>query len=145
MTDTARPSTAAEQALNSSLGFLLQRAHQRLRDGVVRALEGSGLNPGQLAILGAAFTTPGVSQRELVAATGVEKSSMVIFLDRLEGDGWGIGRPHPATARPHAVGLTAEGAQRLAALAPRLAAAEAEALAGLGPDDKQRLIALLQR
>ena len=128
-----------------SIGFQLQRAHARLRGVVLAALEGSDLNPGQLAILGALSARAGLTQRELIAATDIEKSSMVIFLDRLEAQGWIERRSHPTDRRAHAVYLTKAGLSRLAVVGPRLAAAQAKVLDVLDPHEKEDLLRLLQR
>jgi len=132
-------------ALSRRIGFLLQRAHNRLREAILSALDGSGLNPGQLAILGALAVANDVTQRELIAATGIEKSSMVIFLDRLEADGWVERRPHPNDRRARAIHLTEQGRARLAVVGPGLEAAEAQFVALLSNDEKERLIDMLRR
>jgi DNA-binding MarR family transcriptional regulator len=127
------------------IGFQLQRAHNRVRGAVLAVLDGSDLNPGQLAILGVLAAKPGQTQRDLIAATGIEKSSMVIFLDRLEAQGWIERRAHPTDRRAHAVHLTDAGLGRLAVIGPRLDAAEAQALFALSADEKAHLLRLLQR
>ncbi|HEX3888004.1 MAG TPA: MarR family transcriptional regulator [Phenylobacterium sp.] len=127
------------------IGFQLQRVHNRVRGAILAALEGSDLNPGQLAILGVLAAKPGQTQRDLIAATGIEKSSMVIFLDRLEAQGWIARRAHPTDRRAHAVHLTPAGLERLAVIGPRLQAAEAQALSALDEAEKAHLLRLLQR
>ena len=69
------------------IGFLLQRAHSALRARLVAELDGTGLHLGHVAILGVTLHSPGLSQRELSSLTGIEKSSMVIFVDKLEEEG----------------------------------------------------------
>jgi DNA-binding MarR family transcriptional regulator len=128
-----------------SVGFLLQRAHHRYREAIVAALAGSGFNPGQLAILAALAKANGVTQRDLIAATGIEKSSMVIFLDRLEEEGWVERRAHAQDRRAHAVHLTKEGKSRLATLGPRLDAIETDFLSALDGADRRKLVDLLRR
>lgn len=127
------------------LGFLLQRAHNRIREAVIAALDGSGVHPGHLAILGALASQPGLTQRELCTATGIEKSSMVLFLDRLEADGWVERRRHPKDRRAHVVLLTKSGIKRLAALHPRLKSAEEGVLAALSAAQRRQLATLLNR
>ncbi|MGN6422178.1 MAG: MarR family transcriptional regulator [Asticcacaulis sp.] len=41
------------------------------------------------------------SRSVLSKVTGIEKSSVVLFLDALEKDGWVERRPHPGDRRAH--------------------------------------------
>lgn len=125
------------------MGFLLLRAQSRLRDVVVRAIEGSGLHPGQLAVLGALADRGGMSQRRLGEMTQIEKSSMVLFLDALESDGWVTRRRDPEDRRAHIVELTPKGAKRFAALSPRLMKAQKQFLQPLSATEIKSLTELL--
>lgn len=136
-TDPAPPSP--------SIGFLLQRAHHLLRGRMAAELDGSGLHLGHIALLGTMLDAPGLSQRELSLRTGIEKSSMVIFVDALERDGWVRREPHPSDRRAHALFVTAEGATRLAEVGPRLQQAEADFLAALGAAERDALRSTLAR
>ena len=108
----------------TSIGFLLHLAQSRLRDAVVEAIEGSGLHPGQLAVLGALSDRGGMSQRRLGELTRIEKSSIVLYLDALESEGW-VRREHdPEVRRAHIVQLTSKGARDFAKLGPRLWSAQ---------------------
>jgi len=100
----------------TSIGFLLHLAQSRLRDVVVEAIEGSGLDPAHLAILGALSDRGGMSQRQLGELTHIEKSSIVIFLDALEAGRWVRRMPNPDDRRAHIVQLTPEGASKFARL-----------------------------
>src|SRR5450755_522309 len=120
----ATAASVATEAVSQHIGYLLSRSHQRFRQAIVEALDGSGLNPGQLAVLGALSAASGLSQTELAAVTGIEKSSMVLLVDSLEAAGWVRRRPHATDRRAHALELTAKGEQRLRAVGPRLQAAE---------------------
>jgi DNA-binding MarR family transcriptional regulator len=114
----------ARAAIESTTGFRLQRAHALLRQTMVGALDGSGINLGQVAILGALSAADGLTQRQLSDITGIEKSSMVLFLDALEAHGWVDRRQQPGDRRAYAIHLTGTGAERLAQLGPKLDAAQ---------------------
>lgn len=129
----------------TSIGFLLHLAQSRLRDAVVEAIDGSGLDPAQLAILGALSDRGGMSQRQLGELTHIEKSSMVIFLDALEAGGWVRREPNPDDRRAHVVQLTREGAKRFAKLGPRLAFAQQDFLEPLSAAEVAMLTKLLMR
>jgi DNA-binding MarR family transcriptional regulator len=128
----------------SGLGFLLARAHGAMRQKVAAVLEGSGLHLGHVAIL-SMLAEQGSTQAALCAATGIEKSSMVLFVDALEQGGWVERQRHPSDRRAYLVVLTSAGRERLAKIGPMLAAAEREALAALSPADQALLADMLTR
>jgi DNA-binding MarR family transcriptional regulator len=136
---------AAREDFSRSVGFLLQRAHHAFRAKVVAALAGSGLNPGQLAIVAALASVNDLSQRELTRLTDIEKSSMVLFLNQLEADGWVERRTHPTDGRAHAIHLSEAGRVRLAPIGQRLAAAEATFLERLSDEETRQLADMLHR
>ncbi len=129
----------------TSIGFLLHLAQSRLRDAVVEAIEGSRLEPAQLAVLGALSDRGGMSQRKLGELAHIEKSSMVIFLDALEAGGWVRRKSDPNDRRAHVVQLTAEGAKRFAKLGPSLAVAQENFLEPLSVAEVATLTKLLAR
>ena len=135
----------AKEIIASHVGFLLNRAHRRFRAATVEALEGSGMNPGQLAILGALSSVEGLSQTELTDVTGIEKSSMVLLLDALEQGRWVRREPHPLDRRAYALTLTAQGRRRLRTIGPRLRTADEALLAPFTMVERRQLVALLQR
>ena len=135
----------AAESVSRHVGYMLSRAHQRFRQATLEALDGTGVNPGQLAVLGALSAARGLSQTELSAATGIEKSSMVLLIDALEAAGWVRRRPHASDRRAHALELTARGEQRLRVLGPKLQDAEARLLEPLSAAQRKTLLALLQR
>jgi DNA-binding MarR family transcriptional regulator len=108
----------------TSIGFLLHLAQSHLRDAAVEAIEGSGLHPGQLAVLGVLSDRGGMSQRRLGELTRIEKSSMVLYLDALESGGWVRRERDLEDRRTHIVRLTAKGAKNFARLGPRLLRAQ---------------------
>jgi DNA-binding MarR family transcriptional regulator len=127
------------------MGFLLHLAQSRLRDAVIEAIEGSGLHPGQLAVLGALADRGGMSQRRLGEVIQIEKSSMVLFLDSLEAGGWVLRDNDPHDRRAHVVQLTPEGAGRFAELGPRLLAAQTRFLEPLTEKEIASLTEMLKR
>ena len=136
----ARPSPRDDA---KALGFLLQRAHNLLRIQLQNVLEGSGIHLGQIAIMGALTKGNPLTQRELCEWTGIEKSSMVLFLDSLEKQGWIRRARHPTDRRAHAVSLTSSGLERLAILGPRIVRTEEQFLGVLSVKDRKKLGTLL--
>ena len=129
----------------TSIGFLLHLAQSRLRDAVVEAIEGSGLQPGQLAVLGVLSDRGGMSQRRLGEMAQIEKSSMVLYLDALESEGWVRREPDPDDRRAHVVQLTLRGARDFAKLGPRLLSAQQRFLEPLSAAEVVVLTGMLTR
>ena len=101
-----------------SFGYALARLSRLFHDSLARTLDGTGLHMGQvlvLATLRAQRELHGEStltQTRLAEGTGIEKSSLVLFLDALERDGWVERCRHPHDRRAHIIHLTDEGARR---------------------------------
>lgn len=148
MTTVSTPHTASPSRESPSLtstGYLLHLAISRLSEGIVVAIAGSGLHVGQLAILGALTDAGAMSQRKLAEMTKIEKSSLVLFLDALEGEGWVQRRTNPQDRRSHNVHLTPKGAAKFRTLGPKLKTAQDSFLAPLTPDEQTHLTDMLQR
>ncbi len=137
------PRRTSSVAKDKPIGFLLQRAHNLLRTRLQDVLEASGIHLGHVAIMGALAKGEPHTQRELCEWTGIEKSSMVIFLDGLEKQGWIRRLRHPTDRRAHAVSLTPAGAERLAVLGPRLTQVEEQFTSALSAAQRKTLAALL--
>ena len=127
------------------LGSLLARAHGAVRHRMTAALEGSGLHLGHIAILSLLADGEGRTQKLLSAETGIEKSSMVLFLDALEKDGWVERRPHPTDRRAYLVTLTGPGAKRLNQIGPRLGGAHKQAFSALSDAEQSQLAIMLRK
>ena len=129
----------------TSVGFLLHLAQRRISEGVAAALEGTGLHPGLLAVLGALDDRGPMNQRRLTEITRVEKSSMVIFVDMLEAEGWVRRVRDPADRRAQIVELTEEGLAKFRLLGPKMQEVQDRFLAPLSPEEREALVALLKK
>jgi DNA-binding MarR family transcriptional regulator len=103
--DTAEPE-AYRLALSTS--HLLHRAEQLAADRFAQ-LVGNAVTLRQFAVLAAIAETPGLSQSELVRATGVDRSTLADMLNRLEKRALIARAASEADARIRSVTLTAEG------------------------------------
>ncbi len=149
------PTGAIVAAHMQSFGYVLQRVQMRWRQRLTTALEGTGLHGGHVVVLATLWVQlmqarlrgvdPGLTQTQLVQASGVEKSSLVLFLDGLETDGWIERRKHPADRRAHLVYLTSPGAQRFTKVGQTLHAFDQENFAPFTGDEKARLMSDLTR
>ena len=134
-----------ESGGTKGIGFLLQRAHNSIRTALTARLNGTGLHLGHVAILGTLLARPGINQRELSVQTGIEKSSIVIFLDALESDGWVRRDRDPQDRRAHALSLTEAGKARLETLGPGLVEAEEAFLSALSSNERLALASALTK
>ena len=133
-----------------SLGFLVSRLQVQLRQRMMTVVADWGLHGGHVVVLATLWVRlmqgreqgedPGLTQTHLVQISGVEKSSLVLFLDGLEADGWIERRKHPTDRRAHLVYLTPTGAERFAKIGQILYAFEQENFAPFSADEKAALM-----
>lgn len=123
-------------------GYLLRRAYAKAV-GTVQACLPDDAHVRHVTLLGLLDTHGAMSQRELSAATGVNRSTMVKLVDGLEGHHWVVRERNPADRRSYALRLTPAGAAALRALQQELERADAQLTAKLTDRQVQRLRQLL--
>ena len=123
----------AQDAEASSLLELLHRASQRADSVFARNVGDSGLTPRQFAVLHAVSRANGLSQTNIMAATGIDRSSTADLVGRLVTSGCLQRRRTRRDGRVYAVRLTPRGWQMLAIGAPAAGAAD-HALLALVPE-----------
>jgi DNA-binding MarR family transcriptional regulator len=138
-----QPSIPSADMAEDELGFLLQRAHRRLRAAHNHALAPSALSIAHVAVLGLVSAHGALTQRQLIDVLEVDKSAMVYLIDELERQKLVERRPAPGDRRANAVHLTAHGSKRLAATGAIAARVQAEFLAPLTARERSTLRALL--
>jgi len=136
---------AVIEAHNRAMGYLLGRAHSLFRLRLTQAIEGTRLHMGHVVILASLYAENDLTQSQLTQICHVEKSSVVLFLDALEKDGWVERRRHPTDRRAHCVHLTASGTQRFTDIGQRLHLLETQNLTCFTPEERTQLEALLLR
>jgi len=141
---------AAERSpeLTSRLGYLLKHAQLRLAELTTAALEPFGLNGRELAVLIVLAEGEPASQQEAARRLGIDRTSMVAFLDTLEEKGLVERRPHAHDRRRNAVELTTAGRETMRAARRAGDEAERRFLAPLsrpaGAALKESLLALVE-
>ena len=125
-----------------SLLHLLHRAAQRA-DAVFASHVGVALTPRQYTILQAVAEADGLSQTDIMAATGIDRSSIAELTKRLVAHGWVRRRRTRKDARAYAVRLTPEGRRMLEVGAPAARAVEEALLASLSKAQRQVLLSAL--
>jgi DNA-binding MarR family transcriptional regulator len=126
-------------------GFLLQRAHRRLRLAHSEALRHLDLGIAHVAVLGLLAERGDLSQRQLIELMDADKSTMVYLVDQLEKQGLAERRDNPEDRRAYAVHLTELGKRRLAEAGEIVRGVEDSMLAPLSATERKTLDALLQR
>ena len=113
----------AQDADANSLLALLHRASQRADNLFARNVGDSGLTPRQFAVLHAVSEAGGLSQTDIMAATGIDRSSTADLVGRLVTSRCLQRRRTRRDARVYAVRLTPRGRQMLAIGIPAARAA----------------------
>jgi len=117
------------QAGEASVGHLLHRAAQRALDFYAEETGAGALTQRQHAVLAAVAGREGAAQADLVAATGVDRSTLADMVARMLDKGLLARERSSLDARANAVRLTDAGREALAATSPKADAADARVLA----------------
>jgi DNA-binding MarR family transcriptional regulator len=128
------PETAPPSALGTVV-HLLHRAAQRA-DDVFANHVAVPITARQYAMLSVVAEREGLGQIDIVAATGIDRSSVADLARRLVSRGWLQRRRTKKDTRLYAVRLTPEGRRMLAVAAPAARAADESLLATLSRDQR---------
>lgn len=122
--------------LADSASHLLHRAEQLAADRFMQ-LVGDAITLRQFAVLAAIAETPGLSQSDLVRATGIDRSTLADIMNRMEKRALVARTPSTSDARAYSVRLAAGGAAILAGATQHARAADA-AILDLLPRTKRK-------
>ncbi|MFQ5563132.1 MAG: MarR family winged helix-turn-helix transcriptional regulator [Parvularculaceae bacterium] len=121
----------ASFTLKNSPGHLLRRAQQYAHDLYAKEVGASGPTPRQFEVLHTVSKNEGLSQTDLVRATGIDRSTLADMIARMIKKGLLSRKRTKADARANAVSITSAGKRMLSSAMPRVAKAERAALAVL--------------
>jgi DNA-binding MarR family transcriptional regulator len=121
--------------LATSVSHLLHRAEQLATDRFSQLV--STVTLRQFAVLAAIAESPGLSQSDLVRATGIDRSTLADMMNRMAKRGLVARTSSASDARAYSVRLSASGASILAAATQHARAADA-AILDLLPGAKRR-------
>lgn len=127
------------------VGYRLRLAQAAVFDHFLRRVGEHGVTPGRFGVLILIEANPGLSQSALAAALGIERSTMVTVIDRLESRGWVERNSSKTDRRSYALALTTAGADLLARATPLVRRHERQINAELSEEEKATLIELLER
>ena len=113
---TARSPSLDRGLLPSLMGYALRRAQSAVFADFAAtfAKAGEALTPGEFGLLVLVDRNEGLSQMALARALGIDRSTLVPILDRLQARDLLVRRPSPTDGRTHALALTSAGAKALA-------------------------------
>ena len=131
--------------LTELVGYRLRRAQAAVFGHFLSSVGEHGVTPGRFGVLILIEANPGLSQSALAEALGIERSTMVTVIDRLESRGWVERISSKTDRRSYALALTAAGTDLLARATPLVRRHERQFNAGLSEEEKAALIELLER
>jgi DNA-binding MarR family transcriptional regulator len=131
--------------LPSLLGYALRRAQVAVFQNFTEVVGASELTPGQFGVLVVIDANPGLSQTQLGNALGIDRSTVVAVIDRLETRDLVARQPAPNDRRSHALHLTDAGKTTLRRLTERVRTHERRIARQLSAEEQARLIELLRR
>ncbi|MBV8167820.1 MAG: MarR family transcriptional regulator [Alphaproteobacteria bacterium] len=131
--------------LSQLIGYQVRRAQVAVFTHFAEAFRALDLTPGQLGALCLIQSNPGLSQSALGAALGVDRSTVVPLIDRLEARGLVVRAPSPKDRRSHALQLSPAGVDALRQAETTVKAHEAVIAGRLSESERRTLLELLSR
>jgi DNA-binding MarR family transcriptional regulator len=129
----------ARLEVHDRLGYLLKHAFVLMEEVNDRALAQFDLTGRELSLLMTLADMGAPSQQEASDALRIDRTTMVAYVDLLEGKGLVERRPDPSDRRRNVVELTKLGRRTLQLARRASDAAEKELLAPLSEADRSRL------
>ena len=143
--DLSNPAPAKLDPLDALLGYHLRRTQVAVFQHFTRSMAELDITPGQFGVLALIEANAGLSQSRLGAALGIDRSSVVAVIDRLEGRGLVIRAAAPSDRRSHALRLSTRGTATLRRLKGLVETHERDIARDLSPSERAQLISLLRR
>lgn len=125
-------------------GHHIRRLQQIAVAIFLQEAEGTGVTPVQYAALQAVANQPGIDQRSLAGAVGLDTSTVAGVIDRLEARGLLARSLSPDDRRVRLLALTPEGEALLAQVLPAMRRAQDRILAPLNKADRATFMRLLR-
>ncbi|AVT41507.1 MarR family winged helix-turn-helix transcriptional regulator [Plantactinospora sp. BB1] len=130
--------------LSRRLGYLFKHAAARLEELHTQALAPFDVDARELGVLLVLSGHEPASQQQVAQRLGVDRTTMVALIDRLEDKGLVFRRPHAEDRRRNVIDLTDHGKDTLRRATRASDDAERALLAPLTSQDRKRLRDTLQ-
>ncbi|OQY18951.1 MAG: MarR family transcriptional regulator [Desulfobacteraceae bacterium 4572_35.1] len=131
--------------IESSVGFLLTKAHQHLHARFRELLLPYGLTPQQFALLAFLWQEDGRSQRLISEKTDVDRTTLSGVLDRLQKMGLVMRLPDPDDRRAWQIFLTDAGRELEKKVAPLINNLRQQLFKEFAPGEYEQLCYLLAK
>lgn len=128
----------------ASVGHLLHRAAQRALDLYAAEAGPGAVTQRQHAVLAAVAEKEGAAQADLVASTGIDRSTLADMVARMIDKGLLARERSALDARANAVRLTDAGREALESIGPKTAAADTALMALLPKGKRDGLLEALE-
>ncbi len=128
---------------DADLTWLLHRAAQRMRTAMDEQAEQQGIQARDYIVLSALAVRADLTQLELAKALGLDKTTLMFQLDRLENKGLVVRRADPRDRRSRIPEATAAGLATRAKVAAALSDVEGTLLSGVATGDQRALRVML--
>jgi len=136
---------AAEFELNTSPGHLMHRAQQFASEQFAEATGGVQVTQRQFAVLCAVHEHEGLTQTQLVQATGIDRSTLAELVSRMAAKGLLVREKAPGDARANSVRFTDEGRILHATVIAGAKAADDAILSALPKNKRASFVEALNR
>jgi len=134
-----------KMTLNSSFGFMLAKAAQRIADIAQESLNPLKLNTRQVGLLMTIKEYQPVTQIMISKLLRIDRTTMVTLIDDLENRGLVVRTESPQDRRVNNLTLTLRGNEILDLAWKKILESEEKALLSLSTSEKQRLIKILEK
>lgn len=153
MTENALAEVSAEPVngdidfglLPDLIGYHLRRSELFVFQGFAKLIAPLQVTPGQFGVLTLVQANSGLSQSSLAKAVGIERSTMVAVIDRLESQGLIERQPSSVDRRSYALRLTPKGEATIERLKALVLEHEARTFGEFSERDRRTLVELLKR
>lgn len=127
------------------VGYQLRRAQIETFQHFATTLGDEGMRPGWFGLLIIVAQNPGLSQTQLARTLGVDGSTMVSMIDRMEASGWVARTRSKIDRRSHELHLTDAGTALLARITPMVRDHDSAITANLTDSESAELLRLLRK
>lgn len=141
---TARATKDPAIDLDDLPGHHIRRLHQIAVAIFLQEAEGTGVTPVQFAALQMVSNRPGIDQRTLARAIGLDTSTVAGVVDRLEARGLLQRNASPDDRRVRLLSATTEGAALLAEVVPAMQRAQERIVAPLPKAERSQFMRMLR-
>ena len=139
------PQTGELGLLDRLAGFRLRQAQMAIANALMDVTQQYALTVTQFGVLALIAERPGINQTDLGMELGIDRSTMVAVIDRLQNRNLVVRHASPRDRRSYALALSDEGSALLRELAPQMEARDREVLGTLSGKERDQLIAMLGR